>query len=129
MTTLSEICGEFLDDAERLEPADDDLSARLKGLIMRLARDAAAHVGESRHGEIPALMQRSHQALAALAAEAEDPDDRQCRYRSRAAVLDLLILADGIARFHEGRQKPADVAVLRDLVADALASLVEREEA
>jgi hypothetical protein len=37
--------------------------------------------------------------------------------------LNLLVLADGIARFHEGKQKPADVAALRDLVADALADL------
>jgi hypothetical protein len=125
MTTLREICQNFEDELEELVPASADLASRIKGLITRLAKDASEHVADDGMGEIPALLQRCHEALAALAAEAEDAEDRRCRYRSRAAVLNLLLLADGVARFHGGKQKPADVAALRDLVADALSGLVE----
>jgi hypothetical protein len=123
MTTLAEVCQNFEDELEALEPADADLAVRIRGLITRLARDASEHVADHRHGEVAAIVQRCHEALFALSAEAEDPEDRRCRYRSRAAVLNLLVLADGIAGFHEGKQKPADVAALRDLVAGALADL------
>lgn len=125
MTTLSESCNEFADALEEIEPADADLSARLKGLITRLAKDAVEHVGVHRHGEIPALLQLCCDALAALEAEAEDLEDRASRYASRRAILNVLSMCDGIARFHEGRQKPSDVAALRDLVAGALAGLGE----
>jgi hypothetical protein len=113
---------------QRLDPADAVLSARLRGLITRLVRDAAEHVMACSMGEIAAIVQRSHEVLTALAAEAEDPDDRQCRYRSRAAVLNLLVLADGVARFHAATraQQRKSVDALRDLVADALSGLVER---
>jgi hypothetical protein len=123
--TLPEVCQKFEDDLAELEPASADLASRFKGLITRLARDAAEHVGDYGMGEVPALLQLCHDALAALKAEAGDPDDRRLRYRSRQAVLNLLVISAGIARFHEGKQKPADVAALRDLVADALAGLVE----
>ena len=125
MTSLSEVCDDFQTGLEVLEPADDDLSARIRALITRLVRDAAEHVAVCEMGEIPALLQRCREALSALAAEAEDSEDRRCRYQSRAAVLNLLVLADGVARFHAGRRKAADVAALRDLVADALAGLAE----
>jgi hypothetical protein len=124
MTSLSEVCDDFQTGLEALEPVDADMAVRLRGLITRLVRDASEHVADYGMGEIPALLQRCREALAALAAEAEDPENRQCRYQSRAAVLNLLVLADGVARFHEGKQKPADVAALRDLVADALTGLV-----
>jgi hypothetical protein len=124
MTSLSEVCDDFQTGLEALEPADADLAVRFRGLITRLARDAIEHVAEHRHGEIPALLQLCHDALAALKAEAEDLD-RASRYASRRAILNVLSMCDGIARFQEGKQKPADVAALRDLVADALAGLVE----
>jgi len=124
MTTLAEVCDDFQAGLEALEPADADMAVRLRGLITRLVRDASEHVGEDGVGEVVAIVQRSHEVLTALAAEAEDPDDRRCRYQSRAAVLNLLVLADGVGRFHAGRRKAADVAVLRDLVADALRELI-----
>jgi hypothetical protein len=108
-----------------LEPADADLPARLRGLITRLAKDAAEHVAEHRHGEIPALLQLCCDALAALEAEAEDREDRILRCGSRQAILNLLRMCHRIVLFDESRTKPADVAALRDLVADALAGLVE----
>jgi hypothetical protein len=74
------------------------------------------------------LLKLSHDALAALKAEAEDPEDRVSRYASRRAILNVLSMRTGIARFHEGKQKAADIAALRDLVAQALAGLVEPEE-
>jgi hypothetical protein len=130
MTTLSEICDDFQDELERLEPADDDLSARIRGLITRLVREAAEHVADYALGEIPALLQRSHEALTALAAEAEDPEDRRCRHRRQSAVLSLLIFADAVARFHEGSraEQRRTVDALRDRVAEALAGLVEPAE-
>jgi hypothetical protein len=104
-----------------LEPADADLPARLRGLITRLAKDAAEHVAEHRHGEI----QLCCDALAALEAEAEDREDRILRCGSRQAILNLLRMCHRIVLFDESRTNPADVAALRDLVADALAGLVE----
>ncbi len=128
MTTLSESCNKFADALEELEPADADLPARLKGLITWLVRGASEHVAEHSMGEVAAIVQRCHEALSTLSAERGDPDDRRSRYRSRAAVPNLLIMVDGVARFHQGKQKPANVAALRELVADALSGLVEPEE-
>jgi len=71
--------------------ADGDLAANLRGLVTRLVRDAAEHVADQGLGEVAAIVQRSHEVLTALSAEAQDADDRQCRYRSRAAVLNLLV--------------------------------------
>jgi hypothetical protein len=72
-------------------------------------------------------MQRIHEALSAIAAEAEDPDDRHRRYARQAALLNLLILVDGIVRFHASKRRANDVAALRDLVADALRPLVPED--
>ena len=126
---LSDILEAFQREVEeQLDP--DTHATRLPHLVTKLAKDAAALIADHNLGEIPALCQRCHDILAALAAEAEDPEDRQCRYRCRAAVLNLLVLADGVARFHaSGRRKPTDLAALRDLVADALRDLVERQDA
>jgi hypothetical protein len=123
MTSLPELCDEFQDELERLEPTEADLPPRIRGLITRLVRDAVEHVVEHRLGEVTALVQLCGDALQAL--EAEDLEDRASRYAVRRAVLNVLAMCDGISRFHEGRQKPADVAALRDLVAGALAGLVE----
>jgi hypothetical protein len=120
---LSEISEAFQREVEELEPADADLSARLKGLIIRLARDAAEHVGESRHGEVAALLQLAGEALNAMADEAADHEDRSLRYGSRQAILNLLRMCHQIVLFDESRKKPADVAALRDLVADALSGI------
>ena len=35
-------------------------------------------------------------------------------------MLNLLILAEGICRFHTGKRRDADFAAFRDLIADAL---------
>jgi hypothetical protein len=127
--SLSEACQEFVDALDEI-PADGEPPARLRPLITRLAKDAVEHVAEHRHGEISALLQRSYLALAALSAEIENPDDRQCRYRRQAALLDLVILVDAVTRFHAATraQQRASVDALRDLVAAALSDLVEPAE-
>jgi hypothetical protein len=130
MTTLAETCLAFLDELEALEPADDGLPARLKGLILRLVRDAAEHVADHSMGEVPAITQLAGEALRAIADEAEDPEARRCRYRRQSSVLSLLIFADAVARFHEGSraEQRRTVDALRDRVAEALADLVEPAE-
>jgi hypothetical protein len=73
-------------------------------------------------GEISALLQRCHDVLAALKSESEDPEDRKRRYDRRQAELSLLVLCEGICRFHTGKRKAA--TAFRDLIADALSPLV-----
>jgi hypothetical protein len=60
-------------------------------------------------------------------AEAEDAGDRQRRYARQQAVVNLLLLCEGVARFHTGRRRPEDVDALRALIAGALAPLVQEE--
>jgi hypothetical protein len=91
----------------RADP-DDDLPDRLMRLITRLIRDAAELVAEHSMGEIPALLQRCHKALTAIAAEAEEREYRRCRYRRQGAVLNLLILVDGVARYRTESQVKKD---------------------
>jgi hypothetical protein len=128
MTSLSEVCDAFQTGLEALEPADADLAANLRGLVTRLARDAAEHISASRHGEVAALMQLAGEALNAVADEAEDREDRSPRYASRQAILNLLRMCHRIVLFDESRKKPADVAALRNGVAYALSDLVEAAE-
>jgi hypothetical protein len=125
---LSDICEAFQREVEELDP--DTHATRLPHLVAKLTKDAVALIADHNLGEIPGLCQRAQELLTALAAEAEDPEDRQCRYRSRAAMLNLLLLADGVARFHAAThaQQRASVDALRDLVAGALSSLIERDE-
>jgi hypothetical protein len=127
---LSDICDQFQREVEELDLSAEDYAAHLRRLIMKLVRDAAEHVDGYGRGEIPALMQRCHEALVALATEAEDVEDRQCRYQRQAGMLNLMVLADSIARFHAAThaQQRKSVDALRDLVADALAGLVKPEE-
>lgn len=63
MTSLSEVCDDFQTGLEALEPADADLSLRIRGLVTRLVRDAAEHVADYGMGEIPALLHRSREVL------------------------------------------------------------------
>ena len=126
---LPQLCAEFQVEVEALD-ADDvgDYAAQLRRLTLKLARDAALEIADHHYGEIPALCQRCHEVLAWLAAEAEDVEDRQRRYGRQQTVLNLLVLAEGIVRFHSGQgtRKARDeaAAALRDHVADALQALV-----
>jgi len=63
---LSEICDAFQRKGEALNANDDGYAAELRSLVLKLARDAAAHVADYGLGEIPALCQRCHEVLAAL---------------------------------------------------------------
>jgi hypothetical protein len=131
MSTLAEICDEFQTGVEALNPGAEDYAVHIRGLITRLVQAIVELVGaEYSMGEIPAIVARGHEALAALSGEAEAPEDRRCRYRSRAAVLNLLMLADGIQSHHAGSraQQRRTAEALRDLVADALSDLVEAAE-
>jgi hypothetical protein len=126
---LSATCETFEAEVEALDP--EDYAVRLGGLTRKLARDAAEGIENYACGEIPALLQLCARVLAWLQAEAEEPDDQSRRYERQRVVLDLLTLCHGIAAFHSGsaaqQRKPASVAALRDLVADALRALVEAE--
>ena len=129
--TLPELCEAIQDQVEALETDTEDYAGRLKRLKLKLARDAAEHVGESyAMGEIPALCQRICELMAALAAAAEGPDDRQRRYGRQQALLNLLTLCESIRVFDVGThaQRRASIASLRGLVSDALAGLVELVE-
>jgi len=123
MTTLGEKLDEFLTDVEALEAADAGLPARLQGLVMRLARDAVEHVAEYGMGEIPALVQRSHEVLATLADD--DPHDRRSRHRRRAAVLNLCVLADAVQSHHAGSraQQRSTIDDMRERIAEALSGV------
>ena len=121
---LNEICNAFASDAEALDPKSEDYRVELRSLVLKLARDAAAHVESHSFGEIPALLQRCYELLAWLKSEADDPEDRARRYGRAQAVLNLLQLCDGIARFHTGRRKAAELARFRVLIVDALQGLV-----
>ncbi len=129
---LSDLCDRFQVEAEALDPAADDTADELRGLIHKLARDAADHVADYGLGEVPALMRRCREALAALAAEVVDAEDagedRRRRYDRRQAVLNLLVFCEGVRRFHASKGKPDDLTEFRGQVADALADLVERAE-
>ena len=130
MKGLAEICDDFQTGLEALEPADADMAVRLKGLITRLMRDAIEHVADHSMGEIPAITQRCGEALAAIAAEAQSPEDRRCRYRRRAALVNLAILVDATQSHHAGSraQQRKSVEELRDQVAASLQGLVEAGE-
>jgi hypothetical protein len=110
-----------------LEPASADLASLFKGLITRLAKDAVDRVAEHSMGEIPAIIQLSSEALFALATEADDPNDRGQRYRSRQAVLNLLTLCEGIVRFDASKRRSQDLAALRRMITAALQDLVLEE--
>jgi hypothetical protein len=106
------------------------MGVRLRGLITKLVRDASEHVADYGMGEVPALMQRCHEALVALATRIENPDERWYRYQSRTAVLNLLTLADTIQSHHAGSraQQRKTLDALRRLISSALAEHVERDE-
>ena len=99
---LSEICARFQAAAERLNERDEDYAARLKSLVLNLAKDAAEHVADYGMGETSALMRRCYELLTALAHEGEDSEDRQRRYHRRQAMLSLAILANASAGFTAG---------------------------
>jgi len=128
--TLPELCEAFQDQVEALDPGDGSHAARLAQMVKKLARDAAEHFGDHHLGEIPAVLQRCQELVAALAAEAEDADDRLGRYRRQQALLSLLVLCGAIRAYHAGThaQRRAMVDALRGQVADALAGLVEAED-
>jgi hypothetical protein len=124
---LSTICDAFQAEVEQLDSGADDYSYQLRPLVLKLVRDAAAVVEESHHGEASALLELGRLVLAWLKSEMEDTEDRQRRYARRQAVVSLLLLCEGIRRFHAGRRKPEDVDALRALVRSALAPLVQEE--
>jgi hypothetical protein len=130
MTKISDLAEKFCQAEEELDATDAvSYGTRLDGLVRRLATDVAQHVGgEYAMGEVPALMARCHAVLQWLAAEAEDVGDRQRRLGRRQAVVSLLLLCEGIRRFHAGRRKQEDQDALRALVGSALTPLVPGEE-
>ena len=121
---LSDICDAFASDVEALDVKSDDYGIELRPLVLKLVRDAAAQLESQLCGEIPALLQRCYELLVWLK---EDPEDRARRYARQQVVLSLLVLCDGIVRFHGGRRKAADLARFRELIADALQGLVPAE--
>jgi hypothetical protein len=129
MTMLSDITEKFCQSEQELDPGDAvAYGMRLEALTKKLATDAAGYVADYAMGEVSSLMARIHGVLAWLAAEREDINDRQRRYGRQQAVLSLLLLAEGIRRFHTGRRRDEDVDALRALVGSALAGLVPEEE-
>ena len=121
---LNEICNTFAGEVEALDPKDEDYAVELRALVLKLIRDAAAQLEAQLCGEIPALLQRCYEALAWLKSAAEEPEDRARRYSRQQVILNLLVLCDGIVRFHAGRRKAADLTRFRELIADALEGLV-----
>ena len=128
--SLGDICETFQDQVDALNPGDGSHAGRLTQMVRKLARDVVEHLGDHHLGEIPAVLQRISELMAALAAEAEDADDRLGRYRRQQALLSLLVLCGAIRAYHAGThaQRRAMVDALRGQVADALAGLVEAED-
>jgi hypothetical protein len=123
---LSAICDTFAAEVEALDPKADDFGVDLRRLILKLARDATAEFADHDLGEVPALLERCRYVIAWLKSAAED-EDRQRRYGRQQALLNLLVLCEGICRFHDSKRKAADVDALRNLIGDALRALVVEE--
>jgi hypothetical protein len=123
---LSTICDAFQPEVEALDPKDEDYGTRLRSLVLKLAKDAAAEIADYPFGEPVALLQLCQQVLAWLKSEAEDPEDRRRRYGRQQAVLDLLTFSHALAGFHGGSaaQQRKRLAEHRARIADALRPLV-----
>jgi hypothetical protein len=123
---LSILCSVFQAEVEALDPKDEDYGTRLRTLVLKLAKDATAHVADYGLGEVPALLQLCQQVLAWLKSESEDPEDRQHRYGRQQAVLDLLTFSHALAGFHGGSAalQRKNLAEHRTRIADALRPLV-----
>jgi hypothetical protein len=123
---LSDICGTYQSEVERLDPGEQDYAGRLNILTQKLAKDAAAEIVNFPYGEAVAVIQLCAQVLQWLRSEAEDPEDRQRRYARQQAVIDLLVFCHALAGFHGGsvaRQRE-NLAEHRARIADALRPLV-----
>jgi hypothetical protein len=121
---LSEICDAFATEVEALDPKDEDHPTDLRVLVLKLVRDAATHFAEYQYGEVSALIELARLVLAWISAEAEDAD-RSRRYGRERALLDLLVLCEGVRVFHTGsKRKAADVDAFRVQIGDALRGLM-----
>jgi hypothetical protein len=122
--TLTDLCNKFQTDVEALDEADLGHATQLAVLVRKLAFGATAYFADYPYGEVPAIIELTRIVLAWLKAEAEDTNDRQRRYARQQAVVNLLMLCEGLSRFHTGKRRGSDTATLRGQIGEALRGLI-----